>query len=481
MPSPATPRASTRGKSSILSSAGHLSPAISFYLLASITVSFLAGSSAPTPLYPLYQSMWGFSPVMLTVVFGSYALAVLAALLIAGRLSDHLGRRPVLIAAALGQALVMLLFAIAGSVMGLLVARIIQGVTTGAAIGAVGAAMVDLDKSRGTIANAVVPPFGTALGALIGGIFLQYLPGPTHLVYAVLAAIFIAQAIGLSFTKESISPQPGVLQSLKPRFNLPRATRQPLLLAVPILLAVWALAGFYGSLGPTLVRGMLNSRSALLGGLALFVLAASAGIAVLLLQKRTPRAMMMLGAGSLFAGVALTVFALPHGTSALFFLGTAVAGIGFGAGFQGAVRTVIPHAAAHERAGTLSIIFIICYLAMGVPAVVAGSLLARHVSIIATAQYFCAVVMALAAAPILMRFAQLLRGRGALRFAVPAPRKPWVTIHGHPRDACVPPLVTRATLCVAPVREPPEHHAAEREGRITSFCRARGPATGRRY
>jgi predicted MFS family arabinose efflux permease len=398
MPSAATPRSSTRVKSSILRPAGHLSPAISFYLLASITVSFLAGSSAPTPLYPLYQSMWGFSPVVLTVVFGSYALAVLAALLVAGRLSDHLGRRPVLIVAALGQALVMLLFAVAGSVTGLLVARVIQGVTTGAAIGAVGAAMVDLDKSRGAVANAVAPPFGTALGALIGGIFLQYLPGPTHLVYVVLAAIFIAQAIGLSFTKESISPQPGVLQSLKPRLNLPRATREPLLLAVPILVASWALAGFYASLGPILVRGMLNSRSPLLGGLALFVLAASAGISVLLLQKRPPREMMLLGAGSLFAGVALTLFALPHGDIALFFLGTAVAGVGFGTGFQGAVRTVIPHAAAHERAGTLSVIFIISYVAMGVPAVIAGSLLARHVSIMATAQYFCAVVMALAVA-----------------------------------------------------------------------------------
>jgi MFS family permease len=382
-----------------------------------MTVSFLAGSSAPTPLYPLYQAMWGFSPVMLTIVFGIYALAVLAALLIAGRLSDHLGRRPVLIVAALGQALVMLLFATAESVTGLLVARVVQGVTTGAAIGAIGAAMIDLDKSRGTVANAVAPPFGTALGALIGGIFLQYLPGPTHFVYAVLAAIFMAQILGLMFMEESISAQPGVLGSLKPRLNLPRATREPLLLAVPILVAVWALGGFYGSLGPMLLRGMLNSRSPVLGGLALFVLAASAGISVLLLQQRTPRQMVMLGAGSLFAGVGLTALTLPQGAIGLFFLGTAVAGIGFGVGFQGAVRSVIPSAAPHERAGTLSIIFIICYLAMGVPAVVAGSMLARHVNIIAVAQYFCAVIMALAAvaclgATISRRYAPKLRGRG---------------------------------------------------------------------
>jgi predicted MFS family arabinose efflux permease len=407
--------AATAAKSSIRSPERHLSSAASFYLLASITLSFLAGSSAPTPLYPLYQRMWGFSPVMLTAVFGIYALAVLAALLIAGRLSDHLGRRPVLIVAAISQALVMLLFATAESVTGLLVARIIQGVTAGAAIGAVGAAMIDLDKRRGTVANAVAPPFGTALGALLGGVFMQYLPGPTHLVYAVLAAVFMAQGLGLRFMKESVSAQPGVLASLKPRLNLPRAAREPLLLAVPILLAVWSLAGFYGSLGPMLIRGMLNSGSPVLGGLALFVLAASAGMSVLLLQERTPRQMMMVGAVSLLIGVALTVFALSHSAAVLFFLGTAVAGVGFGGGFQGAVRTVIPSAAPHERAGTLSVIFIICYLAMGVPAVAAGSMIAQHVSIITTAEYFCAVVMALAAAALVgavRRYAQDLRGRG---------------------------------------------------------------------
>jgi hypothetical protein len=86
-----------------------------------------------------------------------------------------------------------------------------------------------------------------------------------------------------------------------------------------------------------LIRGMLHSRSPMLGGLALFVLAASAGISVLLLHRRTPREMLMLRAAALFAGVALTVFALPRSAIALFFLGTAVAGVGFGTGFQGAV------------------------------------------------------------------------------------------------------------------------------------------------
>src|SRR6202011_1193671 len=137
-----------------------------------ITVSFLAGSSAPTPLYPLYMTQWGLTPLTVTMIFGIYALAVLFALLFAGRLSDHLGRRPVLLTAALAQAATMVLFGIATSLTGLLLARVVQGLTTGAAIGAVGAAMIDLNKTRGTLANAVAPPFGTPLGALVRGVLV---------------------------------------------------------------------------------------------------------------------------------------------------------------------------------------------------------------------------------------------------------------------------------------------------------------------
>src|SRR5882757_2180101 len=132
-----------------------LSPATAFLLLASLTVSFLAGSSAPTPLYGVYMAEWALTPLMITVIFGIYALAVLVALLVAGRLSDHLGRRPVLLAATLAQAVTMLLFVTATGLTGLLVARVLQGLTTGAAVGAIGAAMIDLDKVRGTVANAV--------------------------------------------------------------------------------------------------------------------------------------------------------------------------------------------------------------------------------------------------------------------------------------------------------------------------------------
>ena len=376
--------------------ARQLSPATSFFLLASITVSFLAGSSAPSPLYPIYMAKWGLSPIEVTVIFGVYAAAVLLALLIGGRLSDHVGRRPVLLVATVAQVFTMALFAVATSVTGLLIARVVQGLTTGAAIGAVGAAMIDLDKSRGTVANAVAPPIGTALGGILAGVLVQYLPFPTVLIYGVLGVIFLLQGFGVTLMAESISPRAGVIASLKPQFNLPRATRERLLLALPVLVALWALGGFYAALGPMIIRGMMGSNSPLLGGLALFVLAASGGVSVLLLQRREPREVMTFGALALFVGAAIAALSLVNGAVIAFFLAAAVAGIGFGAGFQGAIRSVVPFAAAHERAGVLSIIFVVSYISMGLPAVIAGWMIARNGNMVGTAQIFCAVVMALA-------------------------------------------------------------------------------------
>jgi hypothetical protein len=398
----------------IIPRSNSLSKGAAFYLLASITISFLAGSVAPTPLYALYQAQWGFSPTTVTIIFGIYAISVLTALLFVGRLSDHLGRRPVLTAAIAAQTATMVIFATASGVGDLVLARIIQGLATGAALGAVGAGMIDLNKARGATANAVAPTFGTATGGILSGYLVQYLPAPTHLVYAVLCAIFVLQGIGVALMEDTIAPAPGALASLKPQLRLPAAVRGPLLLALPVLVASWALAGFYGSLGPMLVRGMLGVGSALLGGLALFVLAASAGLAVLVLQHREPRAMMTFGASLLAAGVGVAVWSLSHHAIAVFFAGTAIAGMGFGAGFQGAVRSIVSFAAPHERAGVLSIVFIVSYLSMGVPAIAAGVLVARHGNILGTGKEFGVVVMTLALAAVLAAALRMATGRFAI-------------------------------------------------------------------
>jgi predicted MFS family arabinose efflux permease len=374
---------------------GRLPARAAFGLQVSILVLFLASSSAPTPLYAVYEARWGFSPITVTVVFGVYALAVLTSLLTVGSLSDHIGRRPVLLGAIVVQAIAMLVFATAGGVPALLLARVVQGLATGAAIGALGAGLIDLQKARGTIANGVAPVMGTATGALGSSVLVQYLPAPTRLVYLVIFTVLLMQAIGIVLMAETATPKPGALASLRPEVGLPAGARKPFLLAAPVLVAAWALAGFYLSLGPTLAGLVVGSHSVLLGGLAVFALAGSGGVTVLLSRTTPPRTVMFLGTVALIVGVGTILLAIDHTSATAFFVGTALAGVGFGAGFQGGLRTVLPFAALHQRAGVLSTTYVLCFLAMGLPAVVAG-VLVTHVGVLTTAREYGVVVMVLA-------------------------------------------------------------------------------------
>jgi MFS family permease len=349
-------------------------PDARLYLLASIVISFLAGSSAPTPLYAIYQGQWGFSPITTTVVFGIYAMAVLAALLTLGKVSDHVGRRPVLFAALAAQIAAMIVFTTADGVPALMAARIVQGIATGAALGALGAGMLDVNRERGTFANAVSPGIGTALGALVSGVVVQYLPAPEHLIYLLLIVVFVLQGVGVAAMRETVTRKPGVLGTLAPEIRLPRALRGPMFTAVPVLFAVWALAGFYASLGPALTAQLIGSSSVVYGGLALFLLAGVAALATVVLRNVAARTVMITGIAALVVGVAITLVAISATSSPAFFVGTAVSGFGFGSGFQGGIRTVVPLAQPHERSGVLSLVYIASYLGMGAPAVGAGVL-----------------------------------------------------------------------------------------------------------
>src|SRR3954470_14071345 len=202
-----------------------LSTTASLVLLTSLVVSFLAASAVPTPLYAVYQAEWGFSPITTTIVFGVYAVSVLVALLTVGKLSDHVGRKPVLLVTLLVQVVTMIILATAGGVPALVVARVVQGLATGAAVGAIGAMMLDVDAKRGQLANAFTPGIGTGTGALLSALLVSFLPAPTHLVYYVLLGVFLLQAVGVAFIRETVTRAPGALASLKPEITVPKAVR----------------------------------------------------------------------------------------------------------------------------------------------------------------------------------------------------------------------------------------------------------------
>jgi predicted MFS family arabinose efflux permease len=377
------------------------------FVLASLIVALLASSAAPTPLYAIYQARWHFTPITTTVIFGVYAIAVLAGLLVLGKLSDHVGRRPVLLTAIAVHASALVIFATATGVPALLAARVVQGLSTGAALGAIGAAMLDNDRELGTFANAVSPGTGTASGVLLSALAVRFLPDPTHLIYLALIAVLVLQAAAIAVMRETVGRTPGALASVRPEITLPRELRAPVLTAVPVLFALWALAGLYAALGPALVQSLTGSSDVVLGGLSLFTLAASAVVAIIVLRRAAARTVMLVGSLALIAGVAVTVVAVSLDWTAVFFAGSVIAGVGFGCGFQGSIRTVVPLAAVHQRAGVVSLLYVVSYLGLGVPAVLAGFGVVHGGGLVDTARYYGAAVVALAA----LALAGLLRNR----------------------------------------------------------------------
>jgi len=367
-----------------------------FTLLASAALTLLASSSVPTPLYATYQARWGFSDLTVTVIFGVYAVAVLASLLIFGSLSDHIGRRPLLIAGLGLQVLVMLIFAFAGDLDVLLAARVLQGLATGAALGAIGAGLVDLHPTRGPVANASALMAGTASGSLLAALFVQLLPAPTELVYLFLSGVFLLQALGVVVIAETSACIPGARRALAPTVALPAQVRGTLLVAAPILVAVWSLGGFYASLGPSLAQLVAGDRSMILGGAALFLLAGSGSVTVLAFHHIEARRLALFGALAIMVGSGLLLAGVATHSLALFAIGIFPAGAGFGAGFQGGLRTIVAGAEPHERSGVISLVYVISYLSLGLPAILAG-LLVVHSSLAQVSEELGAGVILLAA------------------------------------------------------------------------------------
>jgi len=379
----------------------------SLWFLAFTLLSFLAASTAPTPLYHLYQEHLQFSAATLTVIFGVYAISLLVALLTVGSLSDFLGRKPVIFAAVLLNMLAMLLFINADSVAWLIAARVLQGFATGMATAVLSAALLDTDRQQGPLVNSVAPLLGMAMGAMGCGLLAEFAPLPLQLTYWVLLALFAMQALYVWRLPESVSRQPGALASLRPTLHVPTQARRALWRVLPIDIAVWALGGFYASLAPSLVRTATGSTSNLIGGATVAALTVTGALMIYTLRNRPADKVLQLGASLLPVGVALILIAVHSASLSLFFVGTLVAGCGFGAGFLGALRSVVPLALPHERAGLMSAFYVLSYLAFCLPSLLAGNL-TRTFGLVATTDGYGAVLIILSVGALLTLMRQRL-------------------------------------------------------------------------
>ncbi|WP_322614278.1 MFS transporter [Pseudomonas sp. BIC9C] len=387
---------------------GSRSNRASLWFLAVTLLSFLAASTAPTPLYHLYQEQMQFSAATLTLIFGVYALSLLAALLTVGSLSDYLGRKPVIFTAVILNILAMLLFIHADSVAWLISARVLQGFATGMATAVLSATLLDTDRQQGPLVNSVAPLLGMAVGALGCGVLAEFAPAPLHLTFWLLMALFALQAVYVWRLPESVSRQAGVWASLRPTLHVPVQARATLWRVLPLNTATWALGGFYASLAPSLVRTATGSTSNLIGGATVATLTVTGALMIYMLRNQAATKALHLGACSLPTGVVLILLGVHSASLPLFFLGTLVAGCGFGAGFLGALRSLVPLALPHERAGLMSAFYVLSYLAFCLPSLLAGNL-TRTFGLVTTTDGYGVVLIILA----LGALASMLRQRSA--------------------------------------------------------------------
>lgn len=373
----------------------------SLWFLAITLLSFLAASTAPTPLYHLYQEQLQFSATVLTLIFAVYALSLLVALLTVGSLSDHLGRKPVIFAAVMLNALAMLLFICASSVEWLISARVLQGFATGMATAVLSATLLDTDRQHGPLINSVAPLLGMALGGMGCGVLAEFAPAPLQLTYWLLLALFVLQGLYVWRLPESVAPQAGAWASLRPTLHVPMQARSTLWRVLPLNTATWALGGFYASLAPSLVRTATGSTSNLIGGATVAVLTVTGAMMIFIMRQRPASQALRSGASLLPIGVILILLGVHSASLPWFFFGTLVAGCGFGSGFLGAVRSLVPLALPHERAGLMAAYYVLSYLAFCLPALLAGHFSHSYGLVRATDGYG-AVLIILAVAALLL-------------------------------------------------------------------------------
>jgi MFS family permease len=354
-----------------------LSPRAAYVLMAAVIGLALFASGTPSPLYGTYRMIWSLSPVVLTLVYATYAFGVLTTLLLAGPVSDYVGRRPVLLVALGSLMAATVMFMLADSVEWLFAARAVQGLATGLALSAGSAALLDLHPRRDASAvglhNGAASAAGLGLGVLVSAAIVEVLPAPRVLPYVAAFVLFAIAFAGTLAMGEPV-PAPVGLRLRPQRPGVPTAVRPAFLLAALGVLSSWSIGGLSLALGPELSGTLFHTTDHLVGGLTVFALAGPAAVSQLVFRRSAPWAAAAGGSVALAAGVLGIVIATGTGSGAPYVIASLIAGAGFGVTFLGALRALSGAIPAEHRSSVMSAFYIVAYSSLSVPAILAGAL-----------------------------------------------------------------------------------------------------------
>lgn len=237
---------------------------------------------------------------------------------------------------------------------------------------------------------------------------VQFTGQPTTLVFVTLAMLFAAGIVVVGASPETVTRRPGVLRSLTPRLFIPRGARGEFVAALPLFLATWMLAGLFIGLSPSILHGVFHLDSGLLNGAIVAVPPAVGAVAGLLLTRAPARTTTVWSMGAVMVGVALAAVGIAGGLLAVLFAGAVVAGAGFGAGFSAMLRIIAPLAPNDQCAELFARVFLVSYLAYGVPALAAGELIGT-IGLLPTAMGYAAAIAVAAAVAMVVQIVHLAR------------------------------------------------------------------------
>ncbi len=333
-------------------------------------LAVMALSAAPSPLYPIYQRVDGFSTFTITLVYAAFAFGVLTSLFLAGHLSDWHGRRRLLVPAVALAAVSCAIFLLWPQLPALFVARVLNGFATGVvtATATVWLAELHLDARRGQLVASSINIGGLGAGPLLAGALAQWAGHPLRLPYAILLAMLLIALVAIALapeTRERPEPRPAYRPQ---RASVPSAARS----AFGAAFLAFAVLGMFSALAGTLLAGTLgHSSRALAGGMIAIVF--GSGVAFTLATTSwAPRRHLATGMVAVVLGMALVVLAAWTPSLTLFIVGGALVGAGAGAMFKGSLGTVIAVAAPESRAEAAAGLFLAGYIGLSVPVIALG-------------------------------------------------------------------------------------------------------------
>ena len=311
----------------------------------------------------------------MTVTFAVYAVAVLATLLLAGRSSDQAGRKPVLAVALACSALSTIAFILAPDIGVLFAGRILSGLSAGLMTGTATAALTELVPAsasrRASLVATAANMGGLGLGPLIAGLFAQYAPNPTVLVFEVYLGVLAIAGLCLLLVPETVLPRcrPAL------RFaglGIPERGRSEFIAAGAAGFAAFALLGLFAALAPTFLGSVLHQNNHAVQGGVVFLLLAVGAVTQVALFRFNSRRVVLAGLGVFLVALALIDAALAQAAMALFLAGTVVGGVAVGSVFLGSLATANRLAPPGQRGQVLSAYFVACYTGLIIPVIGVG-------------------------------------------------------------------------------------------------------------